>query len=48
MTELQTIHTAAIVLLEWSQVIGIMTMMIMMMMMMMMMMMPGGDPASVW
>ena len=44
MTELQTIHTAAIVLLEWSQVIGIRTMM----MMMMMMMMPGGDPASVW
>ena len=48
MTELQTIHTAAIVLLEWSQVIVIMTMMIMMTMMMMMMMMPGGDPARVW
>ena len=47
MTELQTIHTAAIVLLEWSQVIVIM-MMMMIMMTMMMMMMPGGDPASVW
>ena len=46
MTELQTIHTAAIVLLEWSQVIVMMTMMIIMTMMTMMM--AGGDPASVW